>query len=654
MTLVNRLAFYAGVMVLACVVGGLLPPGVSGGSPPTIEVDGFEAAWMAALGDDGPRTSDRLIDSMTPGCPEPAGPRGIESWSRLARQGELAGLGLDLDRAVRSAVIERTVRREGYSIDVVRVEVFPGLLLPVNVYIPDGVAERQAPLVMTPTGCESGLWSPHVQRRAANLASLGMVTVVTDGFCSNGLRRELPDSNPNVGYARQLMGLPGDVTVYLQELVSTLTWSVSNYSEVDPERIGVAGYSYGGQMAMLLAAFDDRVDSLSVPATGIGEKCEGFALHADLWAAQDRPDFVWSAPVELPVLPTNWRLALIHPRSLHTTAGSGDVGANPEVVGEAIAYARRLHEAQGLEGRILYRTDTEPHHYGRSRREDTYEWLAHTLLDQPLVPKTEHEVELVYKGDLSPDISATTTLSGELAALIAAELDRRFPGGRAESDSGARTVESVRRLFRGSPAGKARANPVWETTIDAVRLRALRVDAGPYAFPAFVFESDRSDGGGKLLYLPRDGTRRDLPRILSLLEQYETVVSIDYLGIGELESDRLLLHTVARYFMHNDPSLPQMNVGLLRSWLRTSDPVDIYGCGWASSFYAAVLAHLESAKVTKLHLGGAEESELRYLTSGKKVPDLLLQGGLFAELTVAELAAALDTTVVLDPPGTCR
>jgi dienelactone hydrolase len=650
----DRIAFLAGVTLLAFVVGGLLPPGVSGASPPATEVESFDAAWTAVLGDEGPRTVDRVVDSMTPGCPEPRGSRGIESWARLTRRRELAGLGTDLNRVVRSAVIERTVRRERYAIDVVRLEVFPGLLMPVNVYVPDSATERKAPLVMTPTGCESSLWSPQVQRRAANLASLGMVTVVTDGFCSNGLRRDLPDSNPGVGYARQLMGLPGDVTVYLQELVSTLTWAVSHYPEVDPDRIGVAGYSYGGQMAMLLAVFDERVDAVSVPATGIGESCEGFALHADLWAAKDRPDIVWSAPIELPVLPTNWRLALLHPRSLHTTAGFGDLGAHPDVIGESIAYARRLHAAQGLEGRILYRTDPQPHNYGRSRREHTYEWLAHTLLDEPLGPRTEREVELVYKGDLSPDISATTTLSAQLAALIDAEIERRFPGGRPGSDSGTRTAETVHRLFPLSQVDTARTELVWETTVNAVRLRALRVDAGPYAFPAFIFESGRADGGGRLLYLPRDGTRRDLPRILRLLEKYETVVSLDYLGIGELESDRLLLHSVARYFMHNDPSLPQMNVELLRSWLRTSDPLDIFGCGWASSFYAALLAHLEPAKVANVHLDGAEEDELRYLASGARVPDLLLQGGLFAELTVAELAAALGGTVVLDPRGSCR
>jgi hypothetical protein len=73
----DRLAFNIGVTVLALVVSGLVPLGVRGAPPQEIEVEGFEAAWTAALGDDGPRTSDRLIDSMTPGCPEAVGPLGI-------------------------------------------------------------------------------------------------------------------------------------------------------------------------------------------------------------------------------------------------------------------------------------------------------------------------------------------------------------------------------------------------------------------------------------------------------------------------------------------------------------------------------------------------------------------------------------------------
>jgi hypothetical protein len=624
------------------------------GAQPATPVDAFEAVWQRALGDDGPRMADRLIDAMTPGCPDPASVGDLEMWSRRERRKLSAALGLDPGREIRSAVVERTIRREGYSIDVVRIEVFPGILLPANVYVPTGAPRRTAPLVLTPTGCGSSLWSPHVQMRAANLASLGMVTVVTAGFCRNGPRRELPDSNPNLGYARQLVGLPGTVTVYLQELISTLTWASATYPEVNPERIGVAGYSDGGHMAFLLAVFDDRVVSVSVPATSIGGACEGSALGPDRWAASEGPGFVWSAPLELPVLPLNWRLALLHPRALHTTAGFGDVGAHPDVVGEAMAYARRIYAGGGYNGRISYRTDPDAHHYDQSRREHTYEWLAHTLLDQPTGATEERDVELVYHEDLAPDISASATLSAELAARIDAELARRFPEGHPSTNSGNHAAEAVRHLFPDRLAPTAHVEPIRETTIDGVRLRTLRIDNGLFALPVFVFESDRSGGEESLLYLPSRGTRLELDRILRLLERYPTVVSIDSLGIGELESDRLLSHTVARYFMHNDISLLQMNTEMLRAWLQTSQPTAIQGCSWASSLYAAQLAHLEPTKATKVVLGGVPASELRYLTSGKKIPDLLLHGGLFAELTVAELAAGLGERVIVDSRGACR
>jgi dienelactone hydrolase len=595
----------------------------------------------------------RLIDAMTPGCPDPDAMGDLETWSRRERRRQAAVLGLDPKREVRSAVVERTIRREGYSIDVVRIEVIPGILLPANVYVPDGAPRRTAPLVLTPTGCGSSLWSPHVQKRAANLASLGMVTVVTAGFCRNGPRRELADSNPNLGYARQLVGLPGTVTFYLQELISTLTWAIASYPEVNPERIGVAGYSDGGHMALLLAAFDRRVASVSVPATSIGGSCEGPALGHDLWAASEGPDFVWSAPLELSVLPLNWRIALLRPRALHTTAGFGDVGAHPDDVGEAIAYARRIYGGGESDRRLSYRTDPDAHHYDNSRRQHTYEWLARTLLDAPGGPTAERDVDLVYHRDLAPDISASATLSAELSAHVETALARRFPGGLPAAESGERAADAVRRLFSDGPSETARIEPGPETTIEGVRLRTFRIDDGLVALPVFLFENGRAGGEESLLYLPSQGTRRELDRILRLLERYRTVVSIDHLGIGELESDRLLSHTVARYFMHNDPSLLQVNVRLLHAWLEASPPTAIQACSWGSSLYAAVLAHLEPENATTVLLGGVPDNELRHLASGERIPDPLLHGGLFSELTVAELAAGLGESVIQDPE-TCR
>ena len=638
------------VLLLAVVLSSTRMVGAGEAPLPVGTVEKLESVWQPALGDDGPRMTDRLIETMTPGCPEP-GVVGLEAWSRRERRQRAAALGLELEREARSAVVERSIERAGYRIDVVRIEVFPGVLLPANVYVPDEVKPRTAPLVVTPTGCGSSLWSPHVQARAANLVQLGMVTVVTAGFCRNGPRRELPDSNPHLGYARQLVGLPGPVTVYLQELISTLSWASAAYREVDPERIGVAGYSDGGHMALLLAAFDGRIASVSAPATSLGVRCDARGLGSDRWATSEGPDFVWSAPLEMPVSPFNWPLALLYPRALHTTAGFGDVGAHPDVVGEAIAYARAIYGEGGVEGRIWYQTDPDIHHYGQSRREHTYAWLAHTLLDHPLAPKKERDVELAFHEDLRPDISGSATLSGELATRIESEAALRFPDGRPGADSAERVVAATRRLFPGGPAEISRVTPAWTATIDEVRVRALRAETARAAFPVFVFEREGDATAESILYLPRVGTRSELDRIVELLEHHASVVSIDYLGIGELENDRLMPHTVARYFMHNDPSLFEMNVELLRGWLRGSRPMAIEAHGWASSFLAAMVANLELGKTTRLDLTGVPDDELRYLASGKKIPDPLLHGGLFAELTVAELAAVLDTKVSLASRG---
>ena len=121
------------------------------------------------------------------------------------------------------------------------------------------------------------------------------------------------------------------------------------------------------------------------------------------------------------------------------------------------------------------------------------------------------------------------------------------------------------------------------------------------------------------------------------------------------KSDRLLLHTFARYFMHDRDALPTANVSLLRAYLRSRDAgkPDLLGRGWASSFYGLLLKHLEPERVGKVRTCGPPADELGHLAAGKKTPDLLLQGGLFSSLTAEELAAALDPTEVDPTDGRC-
>jgi hypothetical protein len=203
----------------------------------------------------------------------------------------------------------------------------------------------------------------------------------------------------------------------------------------------------------------------------------------------------------------------------------------------------------------------------------------------------------------------------------------------------------------------------WETTAGTIRVRGHRFRAG--GIPLAVFEMENIAHAGtdsslaparpRLVYLPQHGTRAELPRLVRLLDEYRQVVSIDYPGIGELKSDRLLLHTFSRYFMHDRNALPTLNVSLLRAYLRSNDPAtsDLRGRGWASSFYGLVLKHLEPARVGTVRACGPPADELDHLAQGGKIPNLLLRGGLFSELTAAELAAALEPAEVDLTTGPC-
>jgi hypothetical protein len=639
----HRLAGLATSFFLAC--------GASAGP------DAIQAQWQPVLGDAGPRTLDRLVAERTPGCVLPAQRSDLERWVERTRRTVTARLGLDLGRNVLSAKRQRRIELDAYAVDVVRLEVFPGLYLPANVYVPRRLPTREVPLVVTPTGCGSGVTSPHVQARAATLASMGMVVLVTEGFCNNGSRASLPDNNPHVQYARELLSLPGDATVYLQELISALGWVLDAYP-ADPGRVGVAGYSYGGQTALFLAQVDPRVRRISVPATDLGGSCDGFELRSDIWlesSPDHGPGHAWGAPLKLPVHPANWRIAMLFPRALHTTAGRRDWGAHPDRIGAAMRYAGELYANAGVRGRVWFRTDGEEHHYGADRRSDTYAWLGLGFLEDSLDLGRKDLGRRLPRRDLVVDITGTSTLHGELLAALESERARRFPSS-APADGVAERVAGALNRFGSRRPVEPTVAPRWEAEYDPVRVRALGFEVEDFVFPVFSFEDTDRSGKARVVYLPRVGTREELGRILPLLREHSNVISVDYLGIGELKSDRALLHTYGRYFMHDDPSLPGMNVDLLRSFLRAAEVgrADVVACGWASSMYALVLKHLEPGRVGKVFVSDIPEDELGYLASGEKIPDILLEGGFFKRITASELAAALPPGSVIVEDDPCR
>jgi hypothetical protein len=591
------------------------------------------------LGGVGHSTPDELIARATPPCLVFRDEASLARESAAQSAGLAKRLGVDLARRARSAVVQRSLRGKGYDIEVVRLEVLAGMYLPLNVYLPHRRAPG-TPVVLSPVGCLSSCWSPEPQALAANLARMGMLVVVSEGFCGNGARASSPDGDLRVGYARVLLGLPSDTAVHVQELVTALTWVIEFHAGGRDVPVGVAGYSYGGQMSLLVAQVDPRVDSVSVPATLLGGACETrTVLPSDIHVKEEGgPDFLWSVPLEVPVRPRNAPIVALYPRSLHTTAGTNDRGAPASVIESAMTYARDLYAVGRMRNRLRFIADDGDHNYGRRRREDTYEWLARTLQRRPQQVK-EAPVSTQSPAELAVDISGTRTLKDELVAHARAERGYRFLGGRPTSVARSRAVRAAGEIFGGSVPAMV-PELAWNGRLGGRHALAWRYSGDAYDVPVIELEGDGKPGSGTLLYLPSESVAAELPAIWDRARRYERVVAVDFLGIGELASDRLLLHTFACALMFAEQSLPQANLALLRGVLNRLGRTDIEveGTGWATSLYAAVLRVLEPTRVRRVHLSGVPPDELEWLQAAKRVPDLLLHPALFARLTVAELS----------------
>jgi hypothetical protein len=395
-------------------------------------------------------------------------------------------------------------------------------------------------------------------------------------------------------------------------------------------------------MSQLLAMVDPRVLSVSVPATSVGVPCDARPLAvSDIHLPEAGfGAHVWSAPLESPLLPRNARIVMLYPRYFHTTAGSRDRAAPPEVIAGAMRYAADTWGLAGFRERVLFRSDDGDHNYGRSRREDTYEWFARTLLGRETARWSERSFPEWPADELSVDLTGTRTLTDELRSVAQGERARRFRGGRPTAEARSRARLAARKTF-GARVAVLAPEVVWRGDVAGFRARALRYRGETVDVPAIELEGVGPRGSGMLLLLSEHGMAEEIDALRERALHFERVVAVDYLGIGELASDRVMLHTFAWSLMQSEESLPVRNVALLRGVLQRLDAelVDVEGLGWAASLYAGVLRAVEPKRVRRLYVSGAPDDELGRLRKGnKRTPDLLLHPGLFSRLTAAELA----------------
>jgi cephalosporin-C deacetylase-like acetyl esterase len=271
------------------------------------------------------------------------------------------------------------IQRDGYSIEKIAYESFPGMWVSALVWTPDKLSGK-APAMVSISGhnyCDSK-GTDHVQARSVNLVKRGFIVLSYDYFgcwergpkemCAPGGWRGWEHTNMVFSYTGRT-----HTAIEVMDGIRAVDYLYSR-PDVDRERIGFTGESGGGNNTHWVSAVDDRI-SLSVP-TATTSTFEHWIKHDLMYDWHQTPNGV-RGYAEVGTL-----LALVAPRPLLIQNGSPDLQEVP--LPEALRsyeYAKAIYRLYGAEDRIAFYESPTTHGYQPDKRAKLYEWIKRWYFD---------------------------------------------------------------------------------------------------------------------------------------------------------------------------------------------------------------------------------------------------------------------------------
>ena len=204
------------------------------------------------------------------------------------------------------AVVHGRVKRDGYTVDRVFFESYPGHFVTGSLYRPDG-KQGPFPVILSPHGhwsngrfyqapdpqarkaladgaerFENAARFP-IQARAVQLARMGCMVFIYDmtGNADSIQLGHRPDRWQHLDKAKDWGYFSAQAELRLQNMMGLQTWNsirardfLSELPDVDTERIGVTGASGGGTQSMIIGAVDDRI-AAAMPCVMVSTAMQG-------------------------------------------------------------------------------------------------------------------------------------------------------------------------------------------------------------------------------------------------------------------------------------------------------------------------------------------------------------------------------------------
>jgi hypothetical protein len=340
-------------------------------------------------------------------------PKSAEEWedraARLRRQVLVAnGLWPMPEKTPLHAVIYGRVEREGYTVDKVYFESYPGHFVTGNLYRPKEHAER-IPGVLCPYGHWSGgrfneeseaaaqkqidakaekymASARHfVQAYPAQLARMGCVAFQYDmeGYCDSvqipmQVAHQHPQWRPSMDTPHDWGFFSTQADLRLESIMGLQTYNsiraldfLCELPEVDTKRLAVTGASGGGTQTLMVCAADPRV-AVAVPVGMVTTAMQGGCVCENcelLRLGAGNVDFA----------------ALFAPKPL-AVIGADD--STKEIETKGGPELQELYTLLGAKDNVLVKKFDFPHNYNYVSRNEMYQWMNRQLklgLKEPVV-----------------------------------------------------------------------------------------------------------------------------------------------------------------------------------------------------------------------------------------------------------------------------